>query len=237
MQVSLYIAAQNNLFNFSYVNNHFNQDNKSNKDHKQDTLSISALGKANSVIETLMKQKQNVIDHKNELISNTLDSGGNMDSIKSQLECYDEQLKNIDNQIKQVTIETSQQQIEKQKAPIAKASGTEQDTQTAVANVLISTSACLKQQEVLSSVKSKTDGEINVLKTQMKFSTSHGVSFESKRGQLSELQQRSAELTDSIDNGFSDKHTDETKSEQKSYGITEFNKRFSCNAEAGTEAD
>lgn len=52
-----------------------------------------------SMIENLTKQKQTIIDRKNELVENTLKNGGKVDDIKDQLKNYGKQLADLDKQI------------------------------------------------------------------------------------------------------------------------------------------
>src|SRR5699024_9586970 len=119
MRANMNIVMQNNFLNVGHINQDLNQNNfaikNSEQQERKDTVFISSLGKADSLIESLMKQKQNIIEMKNKLVGRTLEKGENIDSIKSELECFEEQLKNIDEQIAQTMAEPSKRQAESQK--------------------------------------------------------------------------------------------------------------------------
>ena len=61
------------------------------------------LAKPNSSVSLslihISKQKQTIIDRKNELVENTLKNGGKVDDIKDQLKHYGKQLADLDKQI------------------------------------------------------------------------------------------------------------------------------------------
>lgn len=101
MRVNLNIGMQNNFLNVYHINNQDLSQKQSiikNSDlrEQKDTVSISPLGKTKSLVESLMKQKQKIIESKNQLIGRTLEKGGNIDSIKSQIESLEEELKTVD---------------------------------------------------------------------------------------------------------------------------------------------
>lgn len=79
MRINPNIGMQNGFLNVYRINQDLNQNSyalKNSQQHdRKDTLSISPLGKTNSLIESLMKQKQDIIERKNELIGNTLEKG------------------------------------------------------------------------------------------------------------------------------------------------------------------
>lgn len=202
MRVNMNISMQNNFLNVGRINQGLNQNNftiKSNEQQEhQDTVFISPLGKTSSFIDSLMKQKQNITERKKELIGTTLEKGRNMDSIKPQLECFDEQLKNIDEQISQIMVEQSKQQLESQKEIAYKKPKTEEEIQTERLNSVVSLSSSLSQTQVVSSVKSKVDGESSVLEIEIKIDGSRGGASASKKERLADLQKQSAKLTTQI---------------------------------------
>ncbi|MDD4627062.1 MAG: hypothetical protein PHP87_08270 [Syntrophomonas sp.] len=206
MRINPNIGMQNGFLNVYRINQDLNQNSyalKNNQQHeRKDTLSISPLGKTNSLIESLMKQKQDIIERKNELIGNTLEKGINMDSIKSQLESYEEQLKTIDEQIAQIMAEQAKQQAEKQKETKDAKPKTEEETETERLNSIISLSLNIKQAQVISSVKTKVDGDARVLKSEIELDKARAGSSPSakefianKDTRLTEMQKLSANLT------------------------------------------
>ncbi|MBU5675314.1 hypothetical protein KQI88_02655 [Alkaliphilus sp. MSJ-5] len=202
MRVNMNIGMQNNFFNVRHINQGLNQNNfaikNSEQQERKDTVSISSLGKASSLIESLIKQKQNITEMKNELIGTTLEKGGNMDSIKSQLECFEKQLKNIDEQIAQTMAEQSKRQAESQKEIAYKKPKTEEEIQTERLNSIVSLSSSLSQAQVVSSAKTKVDGESRILEMEIKLDESRGGASASKKERLADLQKQSANLTTQI---------------------------------------
>lgn len=206
MRVNMNSGMQNSLLNVRHINQGLNQNNfaikNSGLQERKDTVSISPLGKTKSLIESLMKQKQKIIESKNELIGRTLENGGNIDSVKSQLESFEEQLKNIDEQIAQTMAEQLKQQDEDLKKMAYKKPKTEEEIQTERLNSIVSLSSSLSQAQVASSVKTKVDGESRILETEIKLDESRGGVSTSKKERLADLQKQLANLTTQINEGL-----------------------------------
>lgn len=195
------IGMQNNCLNESYfqigmVQNSFTQ--KSEEQEKKDLLSISPLGKANQMIESLMKLKQNVIEKKNDLICKTLENGESLESIKSELECFEEQLKNIATQVTQIMAESTTKQTEKQAGSKTSEEEKKDELSAQPLDPILSLSASLDQTKVMSSVRSGIKGKATVLKTEIKLDASRGEASVSKKEELADLQSRAAKLDSRI---------------------------------------
>lgn len=76
----------------------------SGKDSYQNFFTISKQGKAMSIIDTLSKQKDKVIETKNELISQTLARGGSLTEIQTEIKSYDDEISKLDEKIAQEKI-------------------------------------------------------------------------------------------------------------------------------------
>ncbi|MDD2401921.1 MAG: hypothetical protein PHI90_01620 [Clostridia bacterium] len=207
MRINMNSSRQNNFFNVSNNNQGLNQKNfaikNSGQQKPKDTVSISTLGKVKSLIDSLMEQKQNIIERKNELIYTTLEKGENMDSIKPQLECFEGELKNINKQIAQTKVEQLKQQVGSQKEVAINKSNnnlkTEERIQTERLNSIVSLSSSLSQAQVVSSVKTKVDGESRSLEMEIKLDESRrGGASVSKKERLANLQKQSVDLTTKI---------------------------------------
>lgn len=202
MRVNMNIDMKNSFLNVNRISQGLNQKNPTIKDNGtqelKDTVSISPLGKAKSLVESLMKQKQNIIESKNDLIGRTLEKGENIDSIKSQLEDFDEQIKNIDEQIAQTISKQLKQQTEEQKKVKDKKAKTEEEVQNERLNSIVSLSSGLSQAKTVYSVKNKVDGESRVLKMEIKLDESRGKATIPKKQRLSDLQKQSDNLTTQI---------------------------------------
>lgn len=202
MRVNMNIGMQNKILIVRDLKQGLNQNDfaiKNNEQQEQkDTVSISPLGKANNLIESLMKQKQNIIKRKNELIGTVIEKGRSMDNIKSQLECFEEQLKNIDEQITQAMAEQFKQQNESKIEIEYKKPKTEEEIQTERLNSIVNMSSSIRQEQVVSSVKTKVDGESRVLEMEVKLDESRSGASASKKERLADLQKQSANLTTQI---------------------------------------
>lgn len=203
MRVNMNIGMQTNLLKVSHINNqNLGQKqpiiNNNDLREQKDTVSISPLGKAKSLVGSLMKQKQKIIESKNELVGRTLEKGGNIDSIKSQLESFEEQLKNIDEQITQTMTEQIKQQNEEQKKMEYQKPKTEEEVQTEHFNSIINLSSSLAKAQVVSSVKTKSDGEARILESEIKLDESRGGASTAKKERLADLKKQSTKLTTQI---------------------------------------
>lgn len=178
---------------------------------RRDSVTISPGGKRNSMLEDLMKQKTNITDRKNSLISSTLENGGTLDTIKSQLENYDEQMKTIDDQI----VEMMAKEIEKQTEGLKKQEDskpkTEEEVQSDRLANITNLSSDLKQTQVISSVQARADGGARVLESEIALDKAHGGSAPGSKGLISKkeatlagMQKRSRDLTSQISEKLSD---------------------------------
>lgn len=173
------------------------------QESRTDLAVISHQGRKGSLIETLMKQKMNITDQKNSLISSAKKDGRSMDSIKSQVEAYEKQLKDIDQQISEAMAKEMEKQAEKSKKD--EKPKTEQEIENArLANVM-NLSQGLEKAEVVDSVKTRVDGEARVLKSEIAMDKMYGASLEStadrvsdKEEKLAELEKKSAELLSEV---------------------------------------
>lgn len=209
MGTNLNLTIKNNFLNASPINQGLYEKNFAIKGSKEqggkdtDSMSISPLGKAKSLIESLTKQKEKIIENRSELIGKTLEKGGSIDSIKARLETFEEQIKNIDTQIAQITSEQLKQQAEEQKKVAYKKPKTEDEVETERLHSMVNMSSSLDQAKVVSSVKTKVEGESRVLGIEIKLDASRSGVHKSKYERLAELQNKSSELTAKIGENLS----------------------------------
>lgn len=199
---------QNNFFNIHRVNQSIAKQTgdsdslQSAKDEPRDIVTITPQGKVKSIIASLMKQKMNITKSKNSLISNTLENGGTLDSIKSQLSAYDEQLKNIDTQISSVIAEEIENQAEKMKPKYDNKQKTEDEIQNERLTSILSLSDDLQHAKAVSAVKAKIDGDSHVLRQEIDLDKAYAeftdgalvAKVENKEAKLAAMEQRSLRL-------------------------------------------
>ena len=207
MKLNLNPIVQNQIFNVYRMNQSAVQKtgkvgDASAEKGRKDMAFISPQGKRESLIETLMKQKMNIMEQKDSLISSAKKEGKSMESIQSQLEVYEKQLKDIEDQISKAMTKEMEKQAEKKKKDEPK---TEQELENErLANVM-DLSLGLQKAEMVSSVKARVDGEAHVLKSEIELDKLHDPSEETskemiteKEGQLADLEQKSNELLSDI---------------------------------------
>lgn len=207
MKINLNIGQQNNFLNNNPIKQIFSRKAQnledSVKNENRDVVSISPKGKAMSLLENLMKQKMEITDQKNSLIGSTLEKGDSLDSIKSQLELYENQLKSIDEQMANVMKEDVEKQTEKIKEKNDNKEKTEKEVENERLKAVSNLSTDLKKTKTLASIKSKVDGEARVLKSEIELDknrTSSGAAIASgaistkKEELLKQLEEKSINL-------------------------------------------
>lgn len=178
-----------------------------NQDGRRDRVTISRTGKASSLMEALIKQKQRVQDSKNELLANTLDQGGEKSQIQNQLDLYDEQIKNIDDQIAQAAAEQAKGTTEDKDKENTAASYQPKTPEEAAAKEmsdLLDLSSALSRTEEISMLKEHTEGQVNVVKGEIKLDQSRGSVSEGKLEKLTELESKARELNNQLGESIGD---------------------------------
>lgn len=169
MFVNLNTRTQSNFINVQRINQSYRQTentkNTSEKQERKDIATISPKGKAMSMLETLMKQKQNLIDNKNQLISKTLEKGDSLENIKTQIQSYDEQLKMLEEQISKAMTEQTEKQEKDEKTNKPR---TKEEVEQEKLNHMITLSTDLSKTQTISSVKNKMEGQSRVWDREIK---------------------------------------------------------------------
>lgn len=169
------LAPQNALVNVHRVNQsvarQLGAPNRSGDDKRlnRDSVSISPQGRAASLIENLTKQKMAITERKNQFLAGALEEGQSMEAIQSQLDLYDEQIKNIDKQIAEITTKQMQEDAEKKQPKVKDTKPkTKEDIQNEKLSNITKLSTSLDKIDTIDSVKSKIDGDIGVLESEIK---------------------------------------------------------------------
>lgn len=222
MRVNFNVGQQNNFLNAHRINQCVAQPFQQNANHlknekRRDIVSISPKGKAMNLIENLMKQKQNITDQKNKLISSTLDNGGNLDSIKSQLKTYEEQLKNIDEQISQAMAKDAEKQAEKLETKKDDKPKTEEEVMNDRLSNIVNISSDVEHAEIISTAKSKLEGEASVLEAEINSDGSRVL--ESKLDRVVEIKSQTAKLTAKVSDVINETSINETSNIKKSQTV------------------
>lgn len=180
------------------INGSNKQNGQINKRNDRDTVLISAQGRKQSIIEQLMKQKQDIIERKNEVKISADEKGYD---VTEQLKAYEEQIKQIDEQISQIQSEEANESNDNKidlKSIYKQEQKTEEEIQnenlTKISNIAISNELT----EIVSNVKNEIDNRVNILETELKLDASRGLFSEEKIEEISELKAQSSSVSNDI---------------------------------------
>lgn len=191
----------NNLFqsyqiNRSAANKAGVSSTESSEEERRDTFFLSAQGKSMNLINSLMKQKMEITERKNSLIASTIENGSSMETIKSQLEAYDEQLENIDVQISQAMARELEKKEDKENTD--NEPKTREELQNEHMSDIVTLSGDVRNINMLDSVKTKVDNRIKILESEISLDNGRLGTADFKKEELSELKKKSAELASDI---------------------------------------
>lgn len=157
-------ANQKNMLNVASVNRSIAHQNEAltGKEHKdQDTLALSPGGRKQSMLETLMKQRQDLVDAKRKV---TEDAKGV--ELKNRLEAYDKQIASLDEMIAQ--LQAQQEEEPKESSGIYERPKTEQQAQAQKSKQLMDIAAASDAVQTLSGLRIQMVGRANVLDAELK---------------------------------------------------------------------
>ena len=139
---------------------------------RRDSVSISSEGRMMSIIERLKEQKKSIIGRKNELTAKTLESGGDMENVKLQMDVYSKQLTNIDKEISNIYAQQAKQMMEKFKTAEAKPkensdNKTKEEVEVKNLTKIANLSESVKLRERVSACKDKADTQVRILESEI----------------------------------------------------------------------
>lgn len=186
--------------------------------NQHDTVSISQSSKnafqsqtkISSLLDSLLKQKQNVIDSKNRLIERTTEKGQSLSSIKEQLDIFDEQIDTIEKQIAEHIFKEQQKKMgtNQNKQPAAEHQpNTKEDSQNEQLNNLVALSSDMTQLKTVSSVKSKMQGQARILAKEIEQDEARSLSGQkavAKREQLGKIKDKISEMNNKVGEALKD---------------------------------
>lgn len=165
---------------------------ESSDEERRDTFTLSAGGKAMNLINNLMKQKMEITDRKNSLIASTIEKGSSMETIKSQLEAYDEQLESIDVQITQAMARELEKKEDKENDDATPK--TQEELENERLNDIVTLSGDVRNVDMLDSLKTKVDHRISILESEISLDNGRMGAADFKKEELSDLKKKSSEL-------------------------------------------
>lgn len=195
------IGGQNAGLRISAVNRsiaHKNEAMTGKKHEERIAAIISPAGKKQSMIEQLMKQKQDLTERMSSLSASASENGVN---IQDQMEEYRKQLDSLDEQILKLQTQQEDEKENGENTGIYEKPMTEEELESKKMNSSMNLAVSSDQVEVLSSVKGKVDGRANVLKSEIK--TGFG-NTEAKLAEVAELEGKSADIASQMGQKMAD---------------------------------
>lgn len=166
---------------------------KKKDDENRDATTISPVGKNQSMLELLMKQKEFLQEQKKSLMDSSQENGTD---VKAQMEEYEKRLKEIDNQISQLQARQAEETDEEDSdGRIYDKPKTKEEAQVDQLNGITALSSNQEQAETIQQEKKHMDGNIRVLDVEI---ASGKGNIEAKSKKAAELKGRSLELDDNI---------------------------------------
>lgn len=225
MNIQFYAASANNsrnrvqmaaqAFNRS-AENSIKAHDKKTEDARRDRLSLSPMGRFQNRLESLMSQKQSIIEQKNQLIADTLDAGGDIKSIQSMISLYEEQISNIETQISQTMKEMAEESLEeKDEEKAEKEPETKEELQRRQMNELSSASMDFERVGQVYSAHVHKLGEANVMASEIKLDGGRGGAAPGKLERLNELLKETDELYTEAMKGYADLNVSLKESAEK----------------------
>jgi len=166
---------------------------KKKDDENRDATVISPVGKNQSMLELLMKQKEFLQEQKKSLMDSSQENGTD---VKAQMEEYEKRLKEIDNQISQLQARQAEETDEDDSdGRIYDKPKTKEEAQVDQLNGITALSTNQEQAETIHQEKKHLDGNIRVLDVEI----ARGIgNIEAKSKKAAELKGRSLKLDDNI---------------------------------------
>lgn len=144
--------------------------------------------KKSSLIESLMKQRENILEQKNKLTERALDKGNDLSSLKEQMKALEKQISDIDAQIAQ-----EQKGKLENKTPESKESAPKTTEES-----IFSKADSLEQTKTLSRMGRTLSREKVSLESEMKIDAKRGVHSEYKSNRLEKLKEQMTNVQGSL---------------------------------------
>lgn len=171
--------------------------------------SLGGKAKKNSMLDSLIQQKENLLESKNALIEKNFENGGNLLSIKEKLESIDKQIQEVNEQISKIYFEEQQKALNME-GKSKKAENTNQtadndsshwvqtDDSINKMNGVVYLSSHLSQVKALSSQKTSLSGEVRILNYEIKLDESRSVNPAAKRQKVAKIEENIKKLDEII---------------------------------------
>jgi hypothetical protein len=165
--------------------------------------------KKNSMLESLMKQKENLMDSKSALMEKALKDGRDPSSMKEKLKEIDKQIEEIDKQMSKIQLEEQRKALGnedknkkgKETNKISNEASTE-DEKIGIPkdkmDSMLSLSGSLSQVKVLSTQRTSMSGEARVLNCEIKIDEGRGINPINKKKRVAQLEENLENINEKI---------------------------------------
>lgn len=207
-------SSKNTVDNSRKTTNHQTQRKNS---MPKNNIGISSLGnsKKNSILENLMKQKENLTDSKNTLMEKASKNGNDPLSIKEKVEDINKQIQEIDKQINNLKLEDQRNALgvedkskntEKTKKKLNNESHESAQKDSSMDNIL-DLSGSLTKSKTLSRQRNTMTGNAKVLEGEIKADERRGINPVRKKDQLAEMKDKIENITKNLVHNLNDVNT------------------------------
>jgi len=198
MKISSSSQQQVNPINLDYTSK--KNDVKENK-----KSSLGGNVRKNSVLDQLIKQKQDLIDSKKDLMDRTLKSGEDQSSIKDTLKGIDDQIKEIDSQISKVHAEEQHKALgsdkkknETKRSKVDSSNGMEAENEGLQMDSMLKLSGNLEKTQTLAHQNKSMEGETGVIKCEIKQDELRGLNPIKKIERVAQLEDQMQNIAGKI---------------------------------------
>lgn len=182
-----------------------------NDSQQKDTLSIGPQARLlfnqhsnkNSLVDSLMKQRENLLDMKSKLTERALEKGEDPSSLQEQMKEFEKQLADLDAQIAQAQKEKQESTNDTKK----------EEKPKTVEEAIFSHAGSLGQTKTLQQMDRSLTREKASLESEMKLDASRGVHSEYKADRLAKIDDQMTFVQDSLTQQVSNLTANETTSE------------------------
>lgn len=165
-------------------NSHLKKEKDSIQISGQARQLFSGMKAGNSMIDSLMKQRENLMEMKSNVRERAIESGKDMSSIEEELKTFDQQIAELDAQMAEIL------QKEREKALGKKSEEEKQMTPKTEEEALLTQAVSLDQTKTMDRVSNSLNREKRTLESQIAQDVKRGVNTEHKKNKVSTIEER-----------------------------------------------
>lgn len=190
-------------------NHHINKKKDSIQISGQARQLFSGMKAGNSIIDSLMKQREQLMEMKSNVRERAMEAGKDMSSIEDELKTFDQQIAELEAQMAEI------QQKEREKALGKKANEEQQMTPKAEEEALLTQAVSLDQAEMMGRVSSSLEREKRTLESQIKQDIRRGVNTERKESKVSAMEERLQQTSEQLNEKLQSMQEQKTQEDEE----------------------